>query len=368
MIVSSPGNAVRFRGSLRRAAFGVAVAFAMLAPRVAKAELACDAGNMCPDDDHDGVAACGCPWSGVPCDCDDADPTVFPGAPESCDSAKDNNCSGVASDPCPANEGCLAGMCVPKCIPLDDFGCAGGSSFARAPDSSICLCEPKDCTIFGCPAGRTCDEAKTCVPNCSPDVRCPRGQVCRGFGCVDPCEEMTCPDGAVCDEGRCVPSCACSLGSSCPPGETCDLAAPVPSCIDPACVGIACAAGMHCELGRCIDDCAGVVCPPMRVCRKVSVNGGPSKARCVDLCSPNPCEPDETCDRRTGRCTPLPRTEGGLEAPTSTDVERLEVAGAGWLCTSAGLGRASAITALTGAGAVLLFGLRRRRSRRSRRR
>lgn len=363
MLVPGPTSSMCFREGHWRIGLCIAVVVLVALPRVAAAAMICDAGTVCPDDDKDGFAKCGCPWSGTPCDCDDSDPTSFPGAPETCDSTKDNNCSGTVADRCPNKKGCFASACVPECIPLDDFGCASGSSFWRAPGSEICLCAPKDCTIFGCPAGQTCDDSKTCIANCSSSVRCPHGQVCRGFGCVDPCADVTCPEGAVCTGGRCLPSCACDPGSRCPPGEACDLTVPVPSCVDPACVGVRCPVGSHCERGACIDDCEGVVCPPKRVCRKVSVNGGPSQAKCVALCSPNPCKPGYECQWRTGACTPLPVAEGGLVAPADP-VDPLDVSGAGWLCSTSGLARASALTGLTGIGGFVAFALRIRSRRR----
>jgi hypothetical protein len=348
-------RSVRVSPRLRAAALGFALVTSI--PRVvAGAEIVCDAGSLCPDDDHDGFAACGCPWSGMPCDCDDTDPARFPGAPERCDTTRDDNCSGVVADTCAAKEGCLGSACVPECIPLDDFGCAAGSSFARQLDSGRCLCAPEDCTVFGCPPGSTCDDAKTCVPNCPPGVRCPAGQLCRGFGCVDPCAEVRCPSGAVCERGRCLPSCACAPAARCAPGEVCDLGAPVPTCVDPACAGVRCPGGSHCERGPCVDDCDGVVCPPKRVCRKESAGG----ARCADLCSPDPCRPGFVCDWRTGGCNPLPTPEGGLTAPAES-TETFDVAGAGWLCASSGVARLSVLTAITGLGTLALLAARRRR-------
>jgi hypothetical protein len=335
---------------------------AMAIPRAAAADPLCDAGAVCPDSDHDGFAACGCALSGTPCDCDDADPSTFPGAPETCDATKDSNCSGHAPDPCPTTMGCLGSMCVPGCIPLDDFGCATGSSFAAQPNG-VCLCSPKDCTVFGCPEGLTCDDSKTCVPGCAPDVRCPHGQICRGTGCVDPCKEVTCPAGAVCNGGRCLPSCACDPAASCPAGETCDLSAPVPACVETACAGVSCPAESHCENGSCVDDCAGVVCPPLRVCVKVSVNGGARQAKCADLCMPNPCGIGFVCDWRTAECVRVPTAEGGLNGPPDT-FDPLEVAGTGWACSTSAVTR---VSTMAGGGAFLamaLFVVRRWRRKR----
>ncbi len=351
---------VGHRGKLGAAAALVLTAYS----RVAAADPVCDAGTICPDNDGDGFAACGCAWSGTPCDCDDSDPTVYPGAPESCDSTRDFNCDGKAPDSCPTEQACLRGTCVPLCRPLDDFGCKAGATFLKI-DGGPCICDPADdCSLYGCRPGFACNDAKTCVPDCDPGVKCPFGQICRGSGCVDPCAAVTCPAGAVCRGGLCLPSCSCNPNADCPPGETCDLSAAVPSCVDPACVGVRCADGLHCERGACVDDCAGVVCPTLRVCRKVSVNGAPPSARCVDACEFNPCTSNFLCDWRTGKCIPRPRTEGGL-APVDDTFEALEVAGAGWLCSGGAAARASAAAALgLGAAALVLVARRRRRRQR----
>ena len=344
----------------RRAGSAVAALLLSVTPLLAHAQVVCDAASICPDDDGDGFAACGCEWSGTPCDCDDADPTTFPGAPERCDAPKDHDCSGVAAVRCPSRQGCYAGACVPQCVALDDFGCAFGSSFHR-DDAGTCLCRPNDCTLFGCPPGMTCDDDRTCVPSCHPGVRCPHGQLCRGSGCVDPCAEVTCPAGAACDRGRCVPSCACPGGGSCAPGLVCDTTAPAPACVEAACSGVRCPPGTHCAGGRCVDDCEGVVCPPKLVCRKASVNGAPAPARCVDLCKPDPCTIGFACAWQTGTCVRLPPAEGGLVAPPGTLEPPLDVAGAGFSCAAS----PGACASFGGACASLLLALLRARRRSS---
>lgn len=346
---------------VERLAAAAALAAALTAASsIASAQAVCDAGATCADSDGDGFAACGCPWSGSPCDCDDADPATFPGAPEPCDAVKDLDCSGVAPNSCGSKKACLASTCVPICIPLADFGCPKGASMTNDADSGLCVCRPSDCTLFGCPSGLTCDESKACVPTCNAGVRCPSGQLCRGFGCIDPCDEVTCPAGVVCDRGRCSPSCACS-GAACASGTTCDLNAPLPACVETACLGVSCPAETRCEGGACVDDCQGVVCPPGRVCTKVSVNGGPKRAKCADLCDPSPCRPDWTCDRQSGACSPPPPDLRSVPGAVTSPSETLSVAGAGFLCSATALGSGSVIGAAAGLAACVALFLRRRR-------
>lgn len=304
-------------------------------PRVAYAQAACDAGSACLDGDGDGFMPCACAPAGIACDCNDSDPTIFPGAPERCDGPSDKSCNGVV-DACGAKTGCVGGACVPECIPLSDFGCLTGSRLTTI--AGRCLCVPEDCTVFGCPPGETCDDAKQCVPNCNPGVRCPPGEICRGSGCVDPCAGVACPSGAACVLGVCLP------------GE----------CADTTCVGTVCAAGSHCERATCVADCTGVVCPPERVCRSVDAGNGATRGACVDLCTPDPCPIDKACDWRNAACIPKPTREGGL-VEQAEERDLLFVAGSGWTCD---VGRAAGLSASGGAlGALLLLALRTRRRR-----
>jgi uncharacterized protein (TIGR03382 family) len=213
------------------------------------------------------------------------------------------------------------------------------------------VCVPRDCSVFGCPPGATCDDAKSCVPNCHPGVKCPFGQRCRGFGCVDPCEGVTCTEGAACVNGICVPACDCP-GNPCAPGTSCDPTSG--TCIDPSCIGVRCPSGNHCQRGICVDDCKDVVCPPQRVCR---VTGDPPRGRCVDLCSPSPCLPTDVCDWRTGNCIPPPRADGGLVDPF-IDPTAGTVSGGGGCSAS---GRGGALFAVVALVIAIAFVLVRRR-------
>jgi hypothetical protein len=297
----------------------------------------CDAGP-CADNDGDGFISCACAPPGQTCDCDDNDPKAYPGAPEACNADKDFACNGPGSvgddagSKCVFGYGCLGDLCVPRCRPLDDFGCDNGSSCIRNEPTNERLCKPSDCTAFGCPPGFTCDDAKNCVPNCAPDVKCPYGQRCRGFACIDNCAGVSCAVGAVCNskDGRCVPSCGCS-GATCAANETCDLLdASVPSCIETACIGVTCPEGQHCLGGTCIDDCKDVVCPPERLCRVISRNGNRARGECIDLCNPDPCQgTPNTCEWRDGGCVPPSVDEGGLVSTTNRNASDINFVGGG---------------------------------------
>ena len=327
----------------------------------------CEAGAPCPDSDGDGYVACGCAPAGVACDCDDHDPNAFPGAPERCDSTTDLDCDGVAGSACGDMRGCLRGMCVMQCPPLQDFGCGIGNQCEQQPNG-LRLCSAPDCTAFGCLPGFTCDDTKTCVPDCTLDVKCPFGERCRGTNCTDPCASVTCGAGSTCEKGQCIASCDCSPGSSgCAAGETCDRSLPVARCVKQACAGVACPAGSHCSGGGCVDDCAGVVCPPKLVCRHVAKDAGVTRGECVDLCPPETCPLPKVCDWHDGSChDPKYREAGLFPVPAvAVDDDVLFAAGAGMTCNMHGLAGASATGAVaSGLSLALLFARRARRRRR----
>jgi hypothetical protein len=328
----------------------------------------CDAGS-CADNDGDGFISCACAPPGQTCDCDDNDPKTYPGAPEACNAGKDLACNGPgvgdeAGSKCPLfGYGCLGDLCVPRCRNLDDFGCDNGSSCIRNAATNERLCKPIDCTAFGCPPGFTCDDAKNCVPNCPPDVKCPFGQTCRGFACVDNCAGVSCALGAVCaaKDGRCVPSCGCS-GATCAGNETCDLDASVPSCIETACIGVACPEGQHCTGGACVEDCKDVVCPPERLCRVVARDGGRARGECVDLCNPDPCKAPDTCEWRDAGCIPPSVDEGGLvSAGNRGGASDIRFVGGGGGCSTPS---SSTTGAVFGGTALVLWALLLRSRRR----
>lgn len=338
------------------AAFALALASAR--PASGATGPGCDV--SCADQDGDGFPSCACA-ARDPCDCNDSDPLVFPGAPEACDSPRDRNCNGAVGESCGKGRGCAIGQCLPECKDLDDFGCAPRSTLTRQP-SGQCLCVPDDCAVYGCGPGLTCDvAARVCVPNCNPGVACPFGQICRGFGCVDPCAGVACERGAVCERGACVPSCDCPAARACPAGLACDPGANAGRCVQPACVGATCPGASHCVGGRCVDDCDGVVCPPRLFCRHVAA-GDVIVAACVDLCAKVRCDALSTCDYRDGTCVTNPLPDAGQLRPVDeTPREELTVLGAGFRCTAAHGAAGASAPVLVFALAQIALAVRRRR-------
>jgi len=267
---------------------------------------------ICVDADGDGHRDIACGGS----DCDDADPTVHPGAPEPCNATRDLDCAPAAS--CPDGTSCddTTGLCVPSCFEggcADGFTCLSGSCVDTACTS---LAEP-------CAAGTVC-RAGSCVDPCDGAI-CPSGEVCRGGSCVDPCAGVVCPTNQVCvarDPAAttlCGPSCNCTELSVplCAADRACDARDASPTsglCVDPGCETTSCAASEACVAGSCVDRCASVVCPLFHVCTggecvtdacgRISCPAGRvcSEGSCVDPCTLVTCAATEIC--RAGVCEP----------------------------------------------------------------
>ncbi len=103
--------------------------------------------GVCPDADGDHYVDCNCPSAPPVCDCDDSDPMVHPGAPESCDSTIDYNCDGKKGFACPAGKVCYMGLCDDLC-PGENPLCPAGADCSNTDAGKVCV--PSDCG-GGCP-------------------------------------------------------------------------------------------------------------------------------------------------------------------------------------------------------------------------
>jgi len=246
---------------------------------------------VCPDADGDHYVDCNCPGHPPICDCNDADPTIHPGAPEACDSP-DINCDGVPGS-CQAGLVCYLSTCLTACSSGENTFCPAGTTCTAAGNDHVCV--PNDCN---CSAGQVCIN-NVCVDACA-NVHCPGAQICQDGNCFDPCANLLCPAGQLCAGGACVSPCNCFAGDiGCAGGTTCDNGmGGSNTCVAPSCKGVECPSGQTCDpgTGTCVDFCAAsvVTCPEGQHC--VAPDG------CVPLCKDVTCTAPAMCDPSTGAC------------------------------------------------------------------
>jgi Putative metal-binding motif len=200
-----------------------------------KTNIQCDpATDVCTwqvlDKDGDGHAPAICGGD----DCDDSDPTVYPGAPEICD-GKDNDCNGKIDDGknlCPGLAVCTQGACT--CAAANT---CGADCVDKQTDNANCG------TCFNaCPSGATCKSGQ-CVCNAT-------ATLCNGL-CVDTTSDSNncsacnhaCPNGSTCHQSACV----CQSGLTMCGGQCVDTQTDLTNCggCNKPCSG-------ECQNGQCI--------------------------------------------------------------------------------------------------------------------
>jgi hypothetical protein len=251
------------------------------------------------DWDGDGYVPCEIDprgWHGSPGvygggDCNDEDPSIFPGATEICD-GQDNNCSGVIDDcaeghycdanddcvpygelgeACDAGEGCASGHCV-------DGVCCEGPCADQCEACDVADYEGECVAVTGAPRGDRADcasDGSVCGGACDGTVR----TACTYPSTESPCRSATCSDGveteaASCDgQGACPPavlrSCApytcgplacaqsCASDGDCLEGHFCSDGL----CLDLLVDGTACERDGACASGHCVDEvCCDAAC------------------------------------------------------------------------------------------------------------
>lgn len=241
------------------------------------------------DRDRDGV--------GLPADCDDGNPEVYPGNVEACSNGVDDDCDRTTDCEDP---GC------------DGLACAGGgscaSSICRAQTEVLCtdgvdndLDGQIDCADADCPSGARCDDKNRCTmgERCVADGGCEQltGVVCNmppglcfatagacmpDSGCVYGPKLGGCDDGLACTTAEsCASNGSCSgMPRTCPASPNACLGAgtcqePAGTCRYVPLAANACSDGQNCTVNDTCDGdggCRGtpVVCTPPSQCHQTS--------------------------------------------------------------------------------------------------
>jgi hypothetical protein len=245
--------------------------------------------ECCADEDGDGVFA-------PPCgdDCDDGDPTNFPGNIEACDDGRDNDCN---QEPDCRDPSCLNRPCDDQnSCTLDDVCVEGGQCVGDpndCDDQNVCTddrCDPQSGQCLHEPLiGQACEDGDLCTVKdiCVED---PTGNVsCEGIPVI-------CDDGDQCTRDLCDPSTGlCQFlpdpGAPCDDGDLCT------------------------ENDRCVQEPTGAI-----FCQGAPVGCDDSNLCTIDFCDPdsgecvyqpiicddgNVCTAD-ACNPDTGQCEYLP--------------------------------------------------------------
>jgi hypothetical protein len=268
------------------------------------------------DDDQDGAVASACGGA----DCNDLNPSVFPGAPENCTDGSDNDCNGVAdcNDPsCTSAPLCGCTPAPESCQNGVDDDCDGTVDCldAACQGTPVCGCLTTEAGLCGNGFDDDCDGLIDCDdPTCAstPQCQCQATPEFCGDGQDNDCDLLV-----DCADPQCqgVFPCACQPPGSpeqCSDGvdNDCDT---LPDCSDSQCLtSPACS---QCSPEQCSDgvdndcdlliDCADSACTLTPGCQpvpEVCNNGLDDDFDGTADCSDPDCANTPICKQKQANC------------------------------------------------------------------
>ena len=304
-----------------------------------------DAARMCAyatrDGDGDGFGSASCSSvGGVSADdCNDSNPSVFPGAPEVCNGV-DDNCNSACDEMFTCCRG-EVGACMTACGTMGTRVCGLTCGWGVcSPPPETCNGVDDDCNgladdIFACEQGTTepcttsCGSTgmRTCDASCGWGACVAPTEVCNGSD--DDCDGAV-DNGFSCAAGR-TTDCMTSCGTT--GTRTCDATCTLGGCVPPpeACNGID-------------DNCDGLVdetteCAPGLVQGCVTSCGTAGSKTCDATCTFGACTPpaeacnglDDDCDGLIDETfTCIPGSTGGCTSSCGTSGTRTCSASCTW--------------------------------------